>query len=236
MFWIVETKEITEAPGLRPANAGRFVLHRHTDAQGLHLDLRLECRDALLGWRIDGVALDDSAQWATEKMPHPKRWLDADGGATRLDAGTYAWKDWQPGKKVLRLHGEGRCLEVQVTEGPAIPAQAVRSLALALEKESLAFEEAGRLVQDGLTARRRTLARFCGLGRELDGDAFDEAVSRKALAGLSLDELHNQLRAYEVRFDRKYPPEPVSRPEPLEESSNRSQAALGILNDESRRL
>jgi len=42
-------------------------------------------------------------------------------------------------------------------------------------------------------------------------------VWRKTLGGLSLREIHRHLEAYEVRFDQKNPPQPVSRPEPLSE-------------------
>jgi hypothetical protein len=94
-----------------------------------------------------------------------------------------------------------------------------------------AFEsDAAQLVLDGIAARDRATARLCGLGRELDGGAFDESAWRKSLRGLSLDEIHAQLRAFEVRFDAKYPPAPVSRPERLPEDgeANRLDVARAI--------
>jgi hypothetical protein len=47
-----------------------------------------------------------------------------------------------------------------------------------------------------------------------------------------LDEIQGHLRAYEVRFDRKHPPQPVSRPERLdvdEEQEHRTDAVMEIL-------
>ena len=80
-------------------------------------------------------------------------------------------------------------------------------------------------------SRQIAVERLCGLGRELDGAVFDEAVWRKTLRGLSLDEIHRQLHAYEVRFDRKYPPQSVSRPErlPEDKEEGRAGAAMAIL-------
>jgi hypothetical protein len=85
-------------------------------------------------------------------------------------------------------------------------------------------------MRDGALARQRAIERFCGLGRELDAEAFDPAVWRKTLAGLTLEEIQAHLRTYEVRFDRVYPPAPVSRPERLaDDGSQRASVALGIL-------
>jgi hypothetical protein len=76
------------------------------------------------------------------------------------------------------------------------------------------------------------------LGRELDGSAFDDSVWRRVLAGLSLDEIHSQLRAFEVRFDQKYPPSPVSRPEKLRDAdaedsagTTRAEGAMAIARE-----
>lgn len=89
---------------------------------------------------------------------------------------------------------------------------------------------AGALIADGATARLRATERLCGLGRELDGDAFDDAVWRKTLSSLTLEEIHGQLRSFEVRFDLKYPPMPVSRPDHAQGAS-RSEDALAIVRE-----
>jgi len=195
---------------------GRFVLHRHCDAQGPHLDLRLEQDGHLVGWRIDAAALS-GAPWATAKAPHPLQWLDQDGDAVREDAGVYQWLEYSAGGGVLLLAGNAGTKRLHVSREQGLPARYVRSICEALAECGAGTDQAGRLILDGMAARRRAVARLCGLGRELDGDAFDEAVCRRALSGLSLDEVHGQLRAYEVRFDRKYPPRAVSRAERLPE-------------------
>lgn len=107
---------------------------------------------------------------------------------------------------------------------------AARSITEALHESKASPEHAANLIRDGVAARRRAVARFCGLGRELDGGAFEEDVWRKTLAGCSLDEIHAHLRAYEVRFDEKHPPQPVSRPAPLENAAvNEHGRALEIV-------
>ena len=63
MFWKVAQLEQTKAPA-DFAPTGRFVLQRHTDAQGEHLDLRIEADGHLRGWRIDAATLNAGA-WAT---------------------------------------------------------------------------------------------------------------------------------------------------------------------------
>ena len=70
-------------------------------------------------------------------------------------------------------------------------------------------------------------------GRELDGESFDEALWRKTLEALTLDEIHGQLRSFEVRFDVKHPPMPVSRPDAPEDGveGTRSVQALAIVRD-----
>lgn len=231
MFWKVICEEAGE--GQDGCADGRFVLHRHRDEGGAHLDLRLEVDGCLVGWRIDGESLEDGA-WATEKGPHPTRWLEADGDAVRVDGGMYAWLEQGADRRTVLLRGDGGARRLCVTRERALPISAVRAVCEALEACGADVGDVGRLIADGATTRRRAVERFCGLGRELDGGAFSEAVWRKALSGLSLDEIHGQLRAYEVRFDAKYPPSPVSRPErlPEEDSAERTGAALAIVREQ----
>ena len=84
MYWKVMTEVLDgseRSDGMQPNSDGpwdgRFVAHRHLDAQGEHVDLRLECGDRLIGWRVDARGLEHGA-WATEKGPHPLRWLDCE--------------------------------------------------------------------------------------------------------------------------------------------------------------
>jgi len=234
MFWKIVREEGADGRAEAPGRwDGRFVLHRHCDAEGAHLDLRLEQEGYLLGWRIDGVALEETL-WATEKAPHPLCWLDQDGEAVREDAGAYAWLERDGAGGVLLLQGRsGEPIRCRVARHAGLPARVVRDVVDALAESGVRNTEAARAVRDGLTARRRAVERLCGLGRELDGAAFDEAVWRKALEGLSLEEIHGQLRAFEVRFDAKYPPQPVSRPErlPDDEADARGDEALAIARE-----
>ena len=69
MLWNLTNEKRSEEDRVAPEHCdGRFVLHRHHDADGPHLDLRLEQDNFLLGWRIDASGLDEEC-WATEKRP-----------------------------------------------------------------------------------------------------------------------------------------------------------------------
>jgi hypothetical protein len=235
MFWKIVCEEQGQAQGADgcPAPAdGRFVLHRHHDADGPHLDLRLEQGDCLIGWRIAGVTLEDEP-WATEKAPHAVRWLDHDGDAVREDAGRFTWLEQSADRCVVELRGQKGSRQLRLEREWRLPVGAARAIREALVEYGVAAEDASRLIGDGVTARRRAIERLCGLGRELDGSAFAEGTWRKLLAGLTLEEIHAQLAAYEVRFDQKYPPQPVSQSERLEPDSgeSRSEAALAIMWD-----
>ncbi len=227
MYWKITREAGAEGVKAGPPT-GRFVLHRHRDAEGPHLDLRLESDGFLLGWRIEGGGLEEE-RWAEAKGPHPLAWLDDDRDAVRVDAGTYYWLEGRPGQQRFLLLGAERQV-VCVEREPGLPLGVVRSVCAALDAAGVESGQAARLVRDGIEARRRAIERFCGLGRELDGDTFDESVWRKALDGLSLDEVHGQLRAFEVRFDQKYPPEPVSQPEALD-AEERADVALAIARE-----
>ena len=227
MFWQLTPRETEEPVELPPdALLGRFVLHRHRDPLGQHLDLRLEQDGCLLGWRIDGTSLD-GAPWATEKAPHPLHWLEQDGDAVRVDSGSYGWIGRDSERGELLLCGEHGDIVLVVERVPGPAPEAIRRICEALSECGAEPGDAGRLVRDGATARTRAVERLCGLGREVDGPTFDESLCRKMLQGLSLDEIHAHLRTFEVRFDRKYPPQPVSKPESL--SEDRMDAAMTIL-------
>lgn len=240
MFWTLTSVEPLDSAAARAAGAapieGRFVIHRHRDAQGPHLDLRLEQDGCLAGLRIDADALEPGA-WAAEKAPHALHWLRQDGDAIRVDAGAYAWERRDTEVRVMRLDGaRGVCrLEWRRVEG--LPPRCVRALIDAARTLHAAPDHLADLVRDGAEARERAIARLCGLGRELDGSAFAAAAWRSMLEPLSLREIHGHLAAFETRFDRAFPPEPVSRPESLEDEAQRASAqsradqALRLLRD-----
>ena len=236
MFWRVICEERATVSELGQTD-GRFVLHRHVDELGPHLDLRLEQDGCLVGWRIEGESLDGEP-WATKKGRHPVSWLEGNSEARQVDAGVYAWLECGPERRVVVLRGRDGARQIRIEHELNAPVSMVRSVWDAIRSTGSRPEEAGRLIVDGVTARRRAIERLCGLGREMDGTAFDDGVWRRILAGLELEEIHAQLRAFEVRFDRKYPPSPVSRPERLPEteadsSSNgrRTESAMEIVRE-----
>ncbi len=227
MFWTLVSVEPLDPVTVRAADAapieGRFVLHRHRDAQGPHLDLRLEQDGCLAGLRVDADALEPGA-WAAEKPPHALHWLRQDGDAVRVDAGAYAWEHRDEARRVMRLDGAHgvRRLEWRRVEG--LPPHCLRALIEAGRTAQVPTDRLADLVRDGAEARERAVARLCGLGRELDGPAFDAAAWRRMLDPLSLRDIHGHLAAFETRFDRAFPPEPVSRPESLEDEAQRATA------------
>ncbi|MFM1920469.1 MAG: hypothetical protein RLZZ303_2103 [Candidatus Hydrogenedentota bacterium] len=219
MYWTMEVSKGAESEGIAPQ--GRFVLHRHRDADGKHLDLRLEAEGYVAGYRIGGVALRDGA-WATEKLPHPLAWLEQDGDAVREDAGVYAVPRQTPELREVELRGSAGTCVVRFERECSLDAASAREVALALRDTRSTPQDAGQLLRDGAAARAQALRRLCALGRELDGAVFDESRWRRMLSGLSLEELHGELRSFEARFDARYPPQPVSQPEPLEDDAGMS--------------
>lgn len=233
MFWRVSCEEGAAAPDVEGGEpTARFVLHRHRDEAGEHLDLRLEQDGFLQGWRIDGTSLS-GVNWATEKSPHPLSWLDDDGDAVREDSGVYAWEHLGSEGGTVLLHGRDGLRRVRIEREFGISARDARAVVEALSSCGAVSSDAAGLIADGTAARTRAVERLCGLGRELDGNAFDDAVWRKTLSGLTLDEIHGQLRAFEVRFDVKFPPQPVSVPEvlPEAEGASRFDVAMSIVRD-----
>lgn len=232
MYWKVRRETPAENAGAERVD-GRFVLHRHHDADGAHLDLRLEHEGFLLGWRIDGVSMADEP-WATEKAPHPAGWLEHDGEAVREDAGVYTWVERGADRRTLLLRGSGGSWAVRFEREHGVSPSCAKSVWEALRACGADSSAAGLLIADGVAARQRAIRRLCGLGQELDGSAFDGESWRQILSGLSLEEIHRQLRPFEVRFDRKYPPNPVSQPEPLANDSpeeDRTVAAFAIARE-----
>ena len=63
MYWKLVKVETVAAERDSVAAQGRFVLHRHRDADGPHLDLRIEQEGCLMGWRVEGTTLEAEA-WA----------------------------------------------------------------------------------------------------------------------------------------------------------------------------
>lgn len=223
MFWRLRS-ETADSPMTNHAD-GRFAIHTRANGE---IELRIEMDGYLMGWRIDGDNLGET-QWAVEKTPHPTTWIDREEG--RIDRGTYAWIEKGDDTKRIALIGESGVTVLTADRIADVAISEVRAITEAIHDAGADMRDAPQLIADGSTARRRAAARFIGLGRELDGDAFDTAVWRRAIAYLSLDEIHDQLRAYESRFDAKYPAARASVPEALPDDSaaHASIEALEIL-------
>jgi hypothetical protein len=232
MYWQITqmTRHKSESPA---ADAPRFVLHRHEDASGVHHDLRLEDGNCLVGFRITGGTVEPGC-WATEKMPHPKTWLEEDKDAQRIHAGTYAWQGAEADRRELTLHTDEGNVTLRFDKCNTLDVEDIRALTTLVQEQRIAANTLASLVEDGLTARRNTVARFCGLSRELDGAGFDEQRWRDLLGGMTLRQVSEHLASVEKRFDRTHPPQPVSRPEPLHHKEHaqetRAQRAREILN------
>lgn len=232
MYWKLMCEHAPDDAQDTAPTHGRFVVHRHHDALGPHLDLRLELEGCLAGFRIDAAALEGEC-WATEKAPHPLTWLDRDGDAVREDSGTYVRETFGEDELRIVLRGRRGTRVLRAVREQRLGPKAAGDICAALDEHGQDASQAAQLISDGIAARRRAIGRLCGLARELDGAAFDEDVCRRSAEHLTLDEIHAQLRPYENRFDAKYPPAPVSRPSVLPDASGKNARpdALAILRE-----
>lgn len=233
MYWNLTQSHETITPNANAVSNGRFVLHRHHDAEGPHLDLRFEQDGYLSGFRIDGLSLEGEV-CATEKSAHPIEWLDHDGDAVREDSGTYRRHAINDNEMYIELHGALGTRSLRATREAGLAPSTIRDVCATLRAHAATTNDAAKLIADGIAARRRATERLCGLARELDGAAFDEAICKRSHATLTLKDIHAQLRSYESRFDAKYPPAPVSQPSPLGDQANpqRSGKAYAILRSD----
>lgn len=227
MIWKLSCEAL---PAVKPVRCdGRFILHRHRDEYGPHLDLRLEFDGHLMGWRIDGDRIEGT-HWAMLKTSHTVRWLENDSDAVRLESGRYSWQERGQDRRRLVLLGQTTTLQVVAKRQNYVTPNLLRSIAEVALAHPLGTDDLAGLIADGAVARQRAVERLCALGRELDGSAFDAGLWRKLLDGQSLAEIQAHLRGFESRFDLKYPPLPVSRPEPLpeDETPDRWERAMTI--------
>ena len=230
------------------AEGRRFVLHRHSDREGEHLDLRLEDGDVLFGWRLprdapERLAEGDEVVCELKRM-HPRKWLDVNDAVCFVeDAGTYRWLERSADRGVGVFFGERFAGRYSFTKRQLNEESASERYEkpVSLIKKELGLdlgraEDAEKVLasfRDGETARKRAVERLCALGRELDSDAFDEKIWRSTLSHLLLSEIHGHLRSFERRFDEKHPPLPVTKREKLESDKRvRERLAAGIVSEE----
>ena len=100
-----------------------------------------------------------------------------------MDAGSYRWEACETGVKALLLEGRGQTQRMAFEQVAGLPVSAVRVLLAVMRRHEVDAEALGALASDGVAARQRAVARFCGLGRELEGDTFDELLWRKRWPG-----------------------------------------------------
>jgi bifunctional non-homologous end joining protein LigD len=101
----------------RKKGAPRFVVQEHS-ARRLHWDLRLEHEGVAASWAIpNGIPeTPEENRKAVHTEDHPLEYLDWEGeipkgsygaGTMRIwDAGTYELEKWEPGKVMVKFHGE----------------------------------------------------------------------------------------------------------------------------------
>ncbi|NLN94262.1 MAG: hypothetical protein GX130_13290 [Candidatus Hydrogenedens sp.] len=231
MYWKITKVWSREEGAAQEDCAGAFVMHRHQDEEGLHLDLRLEHGESLLGWRIGGEELEEGL-WATEKMPHPVAWLHSDQGLQRCMEGHWCWEERKENACTVALRDGEQSLYLRLERCDGIGTEAVRALAEMAKEKGISFSALAGLAEDGLHARSREVTRFCALSRTLDGEGFDEEGWRGLFAGMSLREISERLARVEIRYDKLCPPQPVSQPEALteEDQSARTREAYRIIH------
>ncbi len=160
MYWnITQTIENIDANAHAISN-GRFVLHRHHDAEGPHLDLRFEQDGYLAGFRIDGLTLEGEV-CATEKSAHPIAWLEQDGEAVREDSGTYRRHAINDNEMHIELHGALGVRTLHATRQSGLPPSTIREVCATLRAHAASTRDAARLIADGIAARRRAIERLC---------------------------------------------------------------------------
>ncbi|HOK90594.1 MAG TPA: hypothetical protein PK379_11270 [Candidatus Hydrogenedentes bacterium] len=210
MFWILESMEPRDdAPS--GGWAGQWVLHHHRDADGPHLDLRLEAGGVLAGLRIDGNTLEPGVR-AVEKGPHPAAWLRAAGELQVAGRGRWGWESREPARRALVLD-DGRTRRLLAwTRLPALPIVVATRLVEWCDSNGVAPERLPDLCADGMRARRAALARCRGLAALLEGHDFDPEAWNALLEPLDLEGLNARLEALEARVDRQHPPIPWTRP------------------------
>ena len=164
MYWnIALLPDATPDSKREHGPAGRYVIHRHFDGGGPHRDLRLEQAGHLAGWRFEQPLCAEGA-WAVEKGPHPLRWLDHDGDAAREDAGLYTVIAWAKDVRELFLDGRHGTHILRAERMPLLSPEAARALHVTMREMALEPAALAGILRDGVTARRRALARSAGLG------------------------------------------------------------------------
>jgi len=237
-----EAGERTGAEGDHTHRELQYLVHRHDGTGGTYLDLHIERPGGSVArWTMGVNGLDRLSAGeeavCTLNPEDSMRLADQDTPEyAMVDEGTYTDKGEAAGRR--RLVFRGRVLDGEYEFRVVCDDNVVGVLADAIREEPdtlLTPESVKEFIaaaRDGRVARGRAVERLCGLGRELDGDAFDDRLWRRMLDGLSLAEMYRQTARLERRFDEKYPPRSVSRSTSLpEEHSDRRETVAAILEE-----
>jgi len=237
-----EAGERTGTEAEHPYREFKYLVHRHEDTGGVYLDLHIERPGGSVARWTMGVDILDRLSAGEEVVctlnpEDSMRLAEQDiSEYAMVDEGTYTDKGEGDGRR--RLVFRGQVLDGEYEFRAVCDDSVVAALAEAVREEPDALltpesvKEFIAAARDGRVARGRAVERLCGLGRELDGDAFDDRLWRRMLDGLSLTEIHRQTTGLERRFDEKYPPRSVSRSASLpEEHSDRRETVAAILEE-----
>lgn len=208
------TSELSE---LEPFHSeGRFVLHRHRDKYGDHLDLRIEQDGYLLGWRLEAQELGE-VMWGTEKLPHHPAWLEEKNGVEVVLTGKYRWHSHDENSGYLILYDDQNTTPVRtyrIDRWRGLPLSIQQKIARCVQQHGIRWGQLAGLIEDGLTARKQAIHRLRGLVQFLDGESLDDSHWIQLLEQASLHEIHRYLHQWSVRAEMQQPPPRLTKPDP----------------------
>lgn len=205
-----------------PIATGRFIVQRHQDNLGVHIDIRLEHEGYLTGWRIDGVSELADEMWGEAKLPHNPNLL-YDANLPEIERGIYQWylEDGEIGILELVSTSED-CKVFRVEKCCGVPLSVQRKLIEICSGYGLKWDEVSSLIGDGLKAREWMITKICGMAQYLDDQAFVQDDYVEYLKNRSFEELKESLIIWEKRLSLKKPVERVTKPINVEQEINSS--------------
>ncbi len=196
------------------------------DRHGKRLILQEE--DRHLAWKLKG-----EPEGACELLGPAAPPADPPGrgcGEQILDTGQFVIKEKSKGRALIAFRGGELNGDYELSrngsaeERKDLLASFIRELNLGEPGEELSSETlttCRTLIEDGRRARREAIERLCSHGQELDGELFPDQVWRTSLDRLRLEEINTHLAVFQQRFDKKYPPVPVTHPEELDAADDK---------------
>ncbi|MCX8065998.1 MAG: hypothetical protein N3G21_12650 [Candidatus Hydrogenedentes bacterium] len=191
---------------------GRFIIHRHSDIAGEHIDIRLEEDFSLVGWRVDGTSELGDEMWGVAKLPHHPGLLD-DGTIPVVAKGKFRWLLDNKDDTFLELEfddGEIRVYKVEKHGG--LPASIQNRLNKIISDNGLSWDEALSLIGDGIKAREWLITKICGMVEYSGNYILPQAEYAEYLKGKSLDELKRNLTYWEKKVSSNQSVGRLTRP------------------------